>query len=270
MKMSPHSVNPSSIYEWIPFVLLAALLAFYFWGVLQQWKSGRGWNPWRTAGFIAGTGLLGIAFWPPLVHHGHLDFRVHMFRHLLVGMLAPLGLVLAAPLSLALRTLSLPKARMVSVVLGSRPFHFLSHPLTALVLNIGGMYLLYLTPLYTSMLHNPYLHWLIHFHFFAAGYLFIWAIAGPDPAPRRAGMRLRLIVLFTGTATHAWLSKFMYAYSFPKNTPHSTAEIQAAAEFMYYGGDVAELLLAIAFFSIWYRSRGRVSRTASPSRFSLL
>ena len=31
--------------------------------------------------------------------------------------------------------------------------------------------------------------------------------------------------------------------------------IQAAAQLMYYGGDLAELALAIALFAAWYRTR---------------
>ena len=117
------------------------------------------------------------------------------------------------------------------------------------------MFFLYLTPLYAAMQKHMWLHYFMHFHFLAAGYLFTWSIAGPDPAPKRPSFRLRLLVLFISMATHAYLSKLMYAYQYPKNTSHSLIEIQEAALWMYYGGDLAELLLAIAFFSFWYRSR---------------
>lgn len=264
MEMPEHAIAYHTPAIWIPFLLLVGLFILYLFGLLQQHNAARSWNAWRTASFIGGIGLLAIAMWPPLVHYAHHDLRGHMMQHLLIGMLAPLGLVLAAPLTLVLRTLPTQKARMLTAVLGSRPFHYLSHPVTALFLNIGGMYLLYLTPLYTAMLDSPYLHYLMHIHFLAAGYLFVWAIAGPDPAPRRPGMRLRLAVLFVGTAAHAYLSKLMYAYAFPRNTPHSIEEIHAAAKIMYYGGDLAELLLAVVFFSMWYRARGRSSPALRP------
>ena len=63
----------------------------------------------------------------------------------------------------------------------------------------------------------------------------------------------RLAVLFLATATHATLGKLMYAYGWPRGTPHTLAEIEAAAQWMYYGGDLAEILLAIAFFFLWFR-----------------
>lgn len=123
------------------------------------------------------------------------------------------------------------------------------------MLNIGGMYLLYLTPLYAATLNNTYAHHLVHIHFLAAGYLFAWAIAGPDPAPRRPDLRTRLIALFLSMAAHAYLSKIMYAYYLPQGTPHSADQIRIAAQLMYYGGDLAEIMLAVALFSIWYRRR---------------
>lgn len=265
MEMHNQHLNHSGISVWLPIGLLFLLLAAYLYGVYVQHKAGRTWSAWRTAGFIGGILLLAVALIPPVMQYAHQDFEGHMMQHLLLGMLAPLGLVLAAPVTLALRSLPVSKARTLTAILGSRPFHYLSHPVTALFLNIGGMYLLYLTPLYNAMHHNSYIHFLVHLHFILAGYLFVWAIAGPDPAPRRPGLRLRFIVLFFSMATHAYLSKFMYAHHFPRTTHHSPEEIEAGAMFMYYGGDGAELLLAIAFFAIWYRKRGRRPAGLSPA-----
>ncbi|MEX2403471.1 MAG: cytochrome c oxidase assembly protein, partial [Balneolales bacterium] len=141
-------------------------------------------------------------------------------------------------------------------ILRSRPIHLLAHPVTAFMLNIGGMYVLYMTPLYAAILDAPVLHHLVHVHFFLAGYLFCWAIlAGPDPAPRPTVMRFRLAVLFISIAAHAILGKLMYGYLLPRNTLHSVEEIQAAAQIIYYGGDFAELLLVIALFGMWYNKR---------------
>lgn len=265
MEIPDHTLTHSSSTTWIPFLLLAGISILYLFAMLRQHPSGRIWNVWRTVSFMTGIVLLALAMWPSVVHYAHIDLRYHMIQHLLMGMLAPLGLVLGAPVTLALKTLPARKARIITAILGSRPFHYLGHPVTACILNIGGMYLLYLTPLYVVMLHHPHLHLLVHIHFLAAGYLFIWAIAGPDPAPRRPGLHLRLIVLLIGTAAHAYLSKLMYAYSFPRDSPHSLEEIQVAAKIMYYGGDLAELLLAIAFFSIWYSTRGRRTLNFRPA-----
>jgi putative membrane protein len=48
----------------------------------------------------------------------------------------------------------------------------------------------------------------------------------------------------------------MYGNVWPQAKGHSIEEIQVAAQNMYYGGDFAEVLLAIALFVMWYRSGG--------------
>jgi putative membrane protein len=72
----------------------------------------------------------------------------------------------------------------LSRILRSVPAQFLTHPVTALVQNIGGMWLLCAMALCAAALESSALHAAVHLHFLAAGYLFCWPIlAGPDPAP---------------------------------------------------------------------------------------
>ncbi|ALJ01223.1 hypothetical protein DC20_05085 [Rufibacter tibetensis] len=219
-------------------------------------KSGKArWNNWSTISFLTGMGLLGIAVLPTLMQWAHQDLRGHMVQHLLIGMFAPLFLVLGAPITLALKALPVKAARWITSILRSEFFYSISHPITAFVLNIGGMYLLYLTPLYIESLGKPYLHYLMHVHFLLAGYLFTWSMIGPDPVPKHPSFLLRVSVLFISIAAHAFLSKFMYAYIYPLNSPHSAEQIREATKLMYYWGDLSELLLIIALFTIWYRQR---------------
>lgn len=239
------------------------MLGLYVLGLRAQRRSN-GWSRWRTASFLAGSALVIAALLPPVAALAHQDLRVHMGQHLLLGMLGPIGLVLGAPVTLALRSLPTAQARLLSRALRSRPIHLISHPAIALVLNIGGMVALYATPLYAAMATSPTLHLLVHLHFLAAGCLYSWAIAGVDPGPKKPHA-YRLVVLFLGMAVHATLSKAMYAYGWPRGTSHGTAEIEQAAQIMFYGGDVSELLLAVALFATWKTWGTSVSRDAIPS-----
>jgi putative membrane protein len=201
-------------------------------------RGPRGWSGWRVAAWSAGCLVVAVAHLLP----DPGDARVHMARHLLLGMLAPLGLVLAAPMTLFLRTAP-PAARRVAVrLLRSPAVHLLGHPAVTAVLSVGGLYVALLAPLPA--------HPLLDVHYLAAGYLFVWSVAGPDPAPRRPGFRVRLVVLVLSAAAHAVLAKHLYALAVADSE-------RAAALLMYYGGDVAELLLAIALFTGWYRRRAR-------------
>lgn len=236
-------------------VVLPSLgLAAYLFGAGREQRA-QGWSPWRTAAFAAGVGLICAAMLPPVAPWAHGDLRGHMVQHLLLGMFAPIGLALGAPGTLLLRQVPVATARAITALLATPPLRILIHPITAALLDIGGMYVLYLTPLYALSQGNGAVHVLLHVHFVLSGYLFTWSIAGPDPAPHRPGMGLRLAVLFLATAAHAMLGKIMYGYGYPRGVAASRAEVEAAAQWMYYGGDLAELLLAAAFFALWFRRR---------------
>ncbi|MFW3615572.1 cytochrome c oxidase assembly protein [Billgrantia antri] len=244
--------NPASLLSWLPLLVLGAITLAYLAAALRQRRTSHGWSGWRCSFFLLGSLLLGVAVLPPIMSWAHHDLRGHMAVHLLMGMLAPLAWVLAAPMTLTLRSLPAPAARRLVAVLQSPPLRFVAHPVSALLLNLGGMALLYLTPLYAASLHSPLLHLWVHLHFIVAGYLFCWTIlAGPDASPHRLSLRFRLVVLFASMAIHALLGKLMYGYLWPRGTGHGAEEIQAAAQLMYYGGDLAELLLAVALLSLW-------------------
>lgn len=81
-----------------PLLLIAGILIAYLVAVIRQRRAARN---WRIASFISGIVLLAVAMSPPLVNFAHHDLRGHMIQHLLIGMLAPISLVLAAPVTLA-------------------------------------------------------------------------------------------------------------------------------------------------------------------------
>ena len=69
------------------------------------------WSLHQTVFWILGTVCVTIAVVGPLAHRAHIDFTVHMLGHLLLGMLVPIFMVLAAPTTLFLRTLNVKTAR---------------------------------------------------------------------------------------------------------------------------------------------------------------
>src|SRR5690554_3149641 len=192
----PHHHSAFALGDWLPAILIACAGLLY--GVLyfRLLNRKKRWKIWPLISFLVGIALLVIAAWPSVMHWGHTDMRGHMIQHLLIAMYAPIFLVLGAPVTLVLKASPPKTSRQVLRVFSSGFFGFIGHPIVAAVLNIGGMFLLYLTPLYNASLHNPVWHFLVHIHFLLAGYLFTWSLIGPDPAPRRPGFRLRLVVLF--------------------------------------------------------------------------
>src|SRR5690606_22164926 len=159
------------------------------------------------------------------------------------------------PATLALQALTRAGARHLAVLMRSRLLHGLTHPAAAVILNVGAMFLLYLTPLYATLQVLSLLHFLLHVHFVLAGCLFAWVVASHERGPRQSSFPARLAALGVRAAAHAWLAKLMYARGWPANTGEPLEHVQAAAQLMYYGGDVAELLLAVALFHRWYATR---------------
>ncbi|MEW2357577.1 cytochrome c oxidase assembly protein [Spirillospora sp. NPDC029432] len=238
------------------------LLAAAYLLLVRAGTGGRPHPRLRTASFLTGCALLAAALLPPVAPFAHHDFRGHMLQHLLIGMYAPLALVLGAPVTVLLRALPPARARRLTAVLRSRPAAVAGHPVTALLLSTGGLAVLYFTPLYDAAAARPSLHWAVHAHFLASGCLFAWAVAGPDPAPARPGVPARILVLGVAIAGHAVISQLMYGgFLVDVNAPAD--QVRGAAELMYYGGDIAELLLAAALVATW---RPAPRRLAGPVR----
>ena len=256
-----HAHHESAMAGWVlPLSVLGVVVLAYL--VLARARSvePRGWSPWRTFSFLVGAILLGLGLLPQTSPYPEGGLPAHMYQHLLIGMYAPIGLVLGAPVTLLLRSLPRRQGKMIGRVLRSHLMHFIAHPVTALILSVGGLAVLYFTPLYEAAARTPALHVAIHVHFLAAGSLFAWVIAGPDPAPKRPSVPARLVVLGLAIAGHAVISQLLCAGLFVQLSAPAL-ELRQAGELMYYAGDIAELLLAFALVSSW-----RPARKAQPNR----
>ena len=265
--MTPHHAGPhggSAVDLLLPAAVLA-LAAVYLLLAAARRREPRGWSHGRTISFLTGCALLLLAVVPALSPFPEGDLRGHMHQHLLLAMYAPLGLVLGAPITLLLRTVRASHGRRLTRAFRWPLIQFVTHPIAAVILNLGGLAALYLTPLYVATAGNPALHHLVHVHFLAAGCLFAWVIAGPDPAPHRPSVPTRLVVLGVAILGHAILAQLMYAGALV-SIPASAQELRGAGDLMYYGGDIAELLLAMAMLSTWRPRRGQRSGRVAGAR----
>jgi putative membrane protein len=237
-----------------PVVGLLALLAYVLLAVRAR-RRGRGWPVGRTLAWASGCLLATAAVAGPLASAAATSWTAHMAGHVLLGMLAPLLLVLGAPVTLALRALPVRAARRLTGVLRSRPLRVLTEPGVAAVLDVGGLWLLYGTPLLDLVHEHPLLDVVVHLHVLLAGYLFTAVLVGSDPLPHRRGTRHLLVVLVLALAAHDVLAKRLYAAAGGMDP----LDEQRGALVMYYGGDAVDLALAVLVCARWYRRAG--SRT---------
>lgn len=244
---------------------LAAVLALsvgvgYLLAARRLRRRGDAWPRLRDASFTAGqAGLAAVALAP--TPGG--EFTAHMVQHLVIGMAAPLLLVLGRPVTLVLRALPVsPARRGLRAVVRSRPVGLLVLPPVAAVLDVGGLWLLYRTRLFAHLHDQPWLHAAVYTHVLAAGLLFSFAICQLDPVRHRYGLPLRAATLVAAATAHSVLAKTLYSTS-PPGTAFTSHDLARAAEAMYYGGDLVELALAAALARQWYTATGR---RLSPAR----
>ncbi|BDH63364.1 membrane protein [Lysinibacillus sp. PLM2] len=215
-------------------------------------KKYKVWPIYRIISFSFGILCIATALIGPIAKLSHTDFTVHMIGHLLLGMLGPLLIVISAPMTLLLRSLKISHARKVSKVLRSRYVQFISHPLVASTLNIGGLWILYTTDLYEAMHQSMFLYVLIHVHVFLAGYVFTASMIYIDPSPHRTTFRFRALVFISALAGHNVLSKWIYANP-PSGVSKASAELGAMT--MYYGGDLIDVWIIIIMCYQVYKLR---------------
>ncbi|GGZ15316.1 cytochrome c oxidase assembly protein [Streptomyces poonensis] len=191
-------------------------------------------------------------------------FTAHTVAHLGAGMVAPLLVVLARPVTLALRTVPVAVRRGLVALTGTGAVRFLVLPPVAAVIDVGGLWLLYRAPLPAGVHHSP----LLYAHLFTAGTLFAFSVLALDPLRHRPGLPLRAGTLLAAAAAHSVLARSLWAAG-PPGTAYTAADLHLASQLMYYGGDLVEIAAAVVMAHQWYRAEGRAlyryrRRTPSP------
>jgi len=213
-EMPPEQTLARIVTDWRPdllwVVVLTGLAAAYLLGVRTLHARGDRWPLWRTLLWLAGLAVVLFVTSSGLATYGRVLFSTHMVQHMTMSMVAPLLLVPAAPITLALRTLtprrdgSRGPREWLLWGLHSPVSRFLTHPVTAAALFTGSLMVFYYSPLFGVALRTHYGHEAMHVHFLLSGYLFVWSLIGTDPGVRQTPYPLRLLILFATMAFHAF------------------------------------------------------------------
>ena len=94
-----------------------------------------------------------------------------MMAHMVLSMIAPIFLVLSAPITLALRTLPIGRTNeerglrgWLIAILHSRLTRFWTHPIVALAIFDGSLFVLYFTPLFGELMSSHFGHLAMNLH----------------------------------------------------------------------------------------------------------
>jgi putative copper resistance protein D len=194
------------------FLTVVAVGAFsYLAGVRRLRRAGHAWPVSRTASWLGGLVVLGAITCLGVGKYAYVLFSVHMVQHMVLSMVVPILLVGGAPVTLALRALRRPADPQVRgarewllIVLHSRLFRLLSHPLVALGGYVTSLYGLYLSGLLGTLMRYHLGHLAMLVHFVLAGYLLFWVLIGTDPGRRRVHPALLTVVHFLAMVAHAF------------------------------------------------------------------
>jgi putative copper resistance protein D len=249
-------------------------ILFYLAGVRRLRARGDRWPWYRTALWLAGMGLLiWVTNGPINVYEPYL-FSIHMLGHMLLGMAIPLLLVLAAPITLALRAVhkrddgSRGVREWILLAVHSKVAGVLTHPLIAAGLFALSLWVFYYSPLFRWATVDHIGHTWMVIHFLVTGFLFAQTLVGIDPIPNRAPYPLRLLLLLATMAMHAFFGLSFVTgqalllpdwYGAMGRTWGQTplADQQTGGGVAWSVGEIPTVILAIVVAVLWSRSDER-------------
>ncbi len=260
---------------WLTAALLA--MAVYAAGHLTLRRRGDAWPIGRLVAWVLGWSVVIWATCAGVAWYAPVSFMLHMISHMALAMLAPVLLVLGAPITLALRVIPAATGgargprEWIIWALHSPVTRFVTHPLYVLFIYTVGLYGLYYTDLYATLMSSHLGHFVMQVHFLAAGYLFYWVVIGVDAGPRRLGYPPRLILLMASLVIHSFFAVPMmmteapmvadwYAVVTPPWLTDPLQDTRNAGAIAWGFGEIPTLVVALVLAVQWARSDDREAR----------
>ena len=268
--------------------LLILAVALYVKGVMILSKRGDKWPIGRTVAFALGITAVDYAVNGGLGVYAQVAFSFHMISHMVLATLAPIGIVLGAPITLALRTLPIGRTQdergvrgYAIAILHSRYSSIITHPVSALIIFEASLFALYFTNLFNWLMSYHFGHFFMGLHFLLSGILLFFVIIGVDPTPQKSPFIFRIVILFVAISIHAFFSVALMSSSqlvdggyFAEIArpwwPDFLADQKMGASIGWAMGEIPILLALIATFLQWIRAderdAKRIERNSNRAR----
>ncbi|HEY3218117.1 MAG TPA: cytochrome c oxidase assembly protein [Candidatus Limnocylindria bacterium] len=254
---------------------MSAVLAggIYARGVRTQRRT---WRRWRTALFFGGLATFVLALASGIELLAGDVFSVHMLQHMLLTIVAAPLLMLGAPVRPLLRGLpAVVRARVIRPLAGDRAvrglLHLLRHPLVAVAIYVGGLYLWHWPALYDAAVESDGLHALEHAHFFFGALLFWSVVIDPEPFKGTLPYAARIVYLLLAGAAQNTLLGGLLAFSTRALYAHygqraavlgidALTDQRVGGAVMWVPGDAIFLIAASGAFFLWLEMEEREQR----------
>ena len=184
----PELTAVRALTEWTldPWMLALVVLlgGCYLAGAHRLRRQGRPWSRWRAVNFAGlGLGIVVIATMSVFGAYAGVLFSMRAFQTILLLLLAPLGLALGRPLSLAIAVFPQAGPRIEGVI-RSRPARVLTFPAITTLALVAVPFALYFTAWYTAVFHSTAVRELTHLALLVPGFVFFWTLLRVDPVPK--------------------------------------------------------------------------------------
>ncbi|MDX6724007.1 MAG: putative rane protein [Solirubrobacteraceae bacterium] len=155
-------------------LLIVVLTGAYVarWRRVRSTEGARGAPVVRLLSFLGGVLALTIALISPVDRLAEQAFTMHMVQHVLLLDIAPIGLICGLT-KVILRPVT---RRLQRLEQAAGP---IGHPIFAVVLYVGLMWLWHVPALYDAALQHSLIHRLEHVCFMSAGILYWWHLLSP-------------------------------------------------------------------------------------------
>jgi putative copper resistance protein D len=264
--------------EWLMFAGGCIALVTYIAGVRRLRTLDVPWSVGRLLCFSTGIVLLIWSTSGGVSKYAMVTFSAHMIQHMTLSMIAPIFIVLGMPVTLALR--ALPSASddehrntraWILAGIHSPYSRLISHPLLVLAIFTFGLYGLYFTSFFSTLMGSHSGHVLMEIHFLLVGLLFSWVIIGLDPMPREFPHWARLILVLVAISLHAFFAIAIMQSSIPigdawysQVTPpwitDPLVDSNLAGGIAWGFGEVPTLILMVLVAVQWSRKDARLAK----------
>ena len=264
--------------EWLILTLSLVAAALYAIGVWRVKHNEIKWSTLRTISFMVGIGLVIWTTSSGISMYSKVSFQFHMIQHMVLSMIAPIFIVLSSPITLALRALPAKKVaehrnarEWILAALHSGYSRLITHPLMVLGIFTFGLYAMYFTPLFATLMGSHTGHIFMEVHFLISGLLFTYVVISADPSPREIPYWSRLMIVLVALSLHAFFAIALmqstqaigvdwYIQVQPPWINNLLADSQAGGSVAWALGEVPTFVLLVIVAVMWARSDTRLAK----------
>ena len=265
----------------LPTILVLAAAYFYLTGLANWDRPSHPVNNWQKASFFFGLFLIFFALQSPLDPLSDHLLSFHQAQHFLLRMVAPMFILLGAPLTPMLRGLP-PWARqgiirpLAKNYYVRRLYNLLTNPIFTIFFFLGSLYLWQFPGAFNLALRNDEVHALMHLTMSLSGFLFWWVVI--DPPPHRSRLHYGLRVLYLGLivlpntllgAAITFSESPIYSAYAEVTQPYGLdlmTDQQLGGLMLWVPGDMMSIVASGIVMVMWYQKEEGANRVQSATR----